>query len=378
MKKTYWRPQGISLTALLLICAFSLGGFLFVEKFQKRIKHPYYPEKIAAARLALEAMDFLKEERLKRGPEIDPEADPARSGLIGSGMTLVTSDTGDLEVKQISINPNFAAVVVEMLKRIKVKAGDPVAVSFTGSFPAINISVCAALQTLKLKPVIISSLASSQWGANEPNFLWVDMERLLYENHIFKFRSAAASLGGKRDQGREMTRAGRDLLAKALERNDLTPIRWPTIHENVDHRMRIYYKNATPKAFINVGGGVIAVGKRAYKKALKPGLILSEPKTEERANSVMRRFIEERIPVIHLENIKTLAERYGLDVQTTKTPPIGEGKIYFSKEYSRLLAGTVLLAIILILYMFARSAMGFRIFQAASHKAELGPPEPMI
>ncbi len=378
MKKIYWRPQGVSLTALLLICAFSLGGFIFVENFQKRVKHHYYQEKVAAARLALEAMEFLRAERLKRGLEIDLEADPVKSGLIGSAMTLVTSDAADLEDKQTSINPNFAAAVLEMLKRAKVKEGDPVAVSFTGSFPALNISVCAAIQTLKLKPIIISSLASSQWGANEPDFLWVDMERLLYEKHIFLFRSGAASMGGKSDRGKEMTQAGRDLLKEAMQRNGLTPIQWHTIHENVDHRMKIYYKNGTPKVFINVGGGVIAVGKRAYKRTLKPGLILSEPKTEQKANSVMYRFLEEHIPVIHMEDVKKIAKRYGLNLHPTKMPAIGEGDIYFSKEYSSLLAGIILLAIILMLYMFARSALGFRISQAASHKGEVGPPEPMI
>jgi len=378
MKKIYWRPQGIPLTALLLICAFSIGGFAFIEKFQKRVKHRYHQEKVLAARLALEAMDVLKEERLQRGLEIDPEADPTRSGLIGSAMTPVTSDAGDLEDKQTSINPNFAAVVVEMLKRTKVKEGDPVAVSFTGSFPALNICVCAAIQALKLEPIIISSLASSQWGANEPDFLWVDMERLLYEMHIFPFRSTAASIGGKSDRGREMTQAGRDSLKEAMQRNGLTPIQWHTIHENVQHRMKIYYKNGTPKVFINVGGGVIAVGKRAYKRTLKPGLILSEPKTELRANSVMYRFLEERIPVVHLEDVRSIAKSYGLNLHPTKMPAIGEGDIYFSREYSPLLAGVILLAIIVMLYMFGRSTLGFRISQAASHKGELGPPEPMI
>jgi poly-gamma-glutamate system protein len=293
-------------------------------------------------------------------------------------MTLVTSDAGDLDVKQTSINPNFAAVVVEMLKRVKVKEGDPVAVSFTGSFPALNVSVCAAIQTLKLKPVIISSLASSQWGANEPNFLWVDMERLLYENHIFPFRSVAASIGGRGDRGKEMPQGGKDLLVKAMERNGLTPIQFHAVHENVDQRMRIYYKNGVPKVFINVGGGVIAVGKRAYKKILKPGLMFSQPKTEQRANSVMYRFLDERIPVIHLENVKTVAEQYDLDLRPAKMPAIGEGTIYFSKEYNPLLAAIILLAIVSMLYIFARSTLGFRISQAASHKGELGPPEPMI
>ena len=378
MKKVYWRPQGIPLTALLLICAFSIGGFIFVEKFQKRVKHHYYQEKVSAARLALEAIEVLKEERLRRGLEIDPEADPVKSGLIGSAMTPVTSDAGDLEDKQTSINPNFAAVVVEMLKRAKVKEGDPVAVSFTGSFPGLNVCVCAAIQALKLEPTIISSLASSQWGANEPEFLWVDMERLLYERHLLPFRSVAASIGGKSDRGKEMTQAERDLLKEAMQRNGLTPIQWHTIHENVEHRIKIYYKNGTPKVFINVGGGVIAVGKRAYKRTLKPGLILSEPNTEIRANSVMYRFLEERIPVIHLEDVKSIARRYGLNLHPTKMPAIGEGDIYFSKEYNPLVAGVILLAIVVLLYMFGRSTLGFRISQAASHKAEVSTPEPMI
>lgn len=315
---------------------------------------------------------------MRQGFQIDPEIDPVRSGLIGSAMTLVTSDAGDLEDKQTSINPNFAAVVVEMLKKVKVKEGDPVAVSFTGSFPALNISVCAAVQTLKLKPIIISSLASSQWGANNPDFLWVDMESLLCKNHTFAFRSVAASIGGKGDRGKEMTREGRELLAKTMERDGLIPIQFHTIHENVERRMKIYYKDGAPKVFINVGGGVVAVGKRAYKKALKPGLMLSRPKTEQRANSVMYRFIDERIPIIHLENIKTIAEQYGLGLHPTKMPVIGEGNIYFSKEYSPLLAGVILLAIILMLYTFARSTLGFRISQAASLKGEPGAPEPMI
>lgn len=175
-----------------------------------------------------------------------------------------------------------------------------------------------------------------------------------------------------------MTREGRELLAKTMERDGLIPIQFHTIHENVERRMKIYYKDGAPKVFINVGGGVVAVGKRAYKKALKPGLMLSRPKTEQRANSVMYRFIDERIPIIHLENIKTIAEQYGLGLHPTKMPVIGEGNIYFSKEYSPLLAGVILLAIILMLYTFARSTLGFRISQAASLKGEPGAPEPMI
>jgi len=378
MKKIYWRPQGMSVTALVLICVFSVAGLLTVEIFQRKMKQPYYQEKVEAARLASEAMDFLKREKLRRGIIIDKDIDPLQSGLIGPRMTPVTSDSGNIEAKQISINPNFAAVLVELLKKLKVQEGDKVAVGYTGSFPAINISVSAAIQTLKLKPVIISTASSSQWGANDPDFLWIYMERLLYEKKIFTSRSVAASIGGKSDQGKEMTPEGIKFLTKAIEKNDLLPIRHATIQENVEHRMQIYYKDGAPKLFINVGGGSASVGKKLYRKQLKPGIILSEPQAVEKTNSVMQKFLEEGIPVIHIENVKDIARHYGLNLHPLTSPSIGDGKIYIRKEYDPVLAGIILAGIILTIYIFAKTDLGFRIFQPTSHKEEPGPPEPMV
>ena len=377
MNKIYWRPQGVSRTVLIGICALSVGGLLSVELLQRKAKQPYYQEKMTAARLTLEAMSFLKNERLKRGLEIDREADPAESGLIGSRMTPVTSEAGDLEAKQTSINPNFAAIVVELLKQLKVKEGNVVSVSLTGSFPALNISVYAAIQTLKLRPVIISTASASQWGANEPDFLWIDMERLLYENRIFRFHSAAASIGGKNDQGREMSPKGRELLIKAIERNGLIRIRSSTLHENVQHRMKIYSEGTAPKVFVNVGGGIISVGKRSYRKHLKPGVV-SELEGVEGTDSVLNQFLKGDIPVIHLENVNKIARHYGLELHPSKIPAIGEGSIYFREEYDPRLAAVILLAIVVVLYIFTKSDLGFRMFQATSREEEPGPPEPMV
>jgi len=377
MNKIYWRPQGVSIMVLIWICALSVGGLVSVEQFQRRARQPYYQEKVTAARLASEAMSFLKKERLKRGLQIDMEADPAESGLIGSRMTEVTSEAGDLEAKQTSINPNLAAVVVELLKSIKMKEGDVVSVSLTGSFPVLNLSVYAAIQTLKLKPVIISTASASQWGANEPDFLWIDMERLLYENKIFPFHSVAASIGGKNDQGREMSPKGRESLIKAIERNGLTRIRSATLRENVHHRMKIYTEGDPPQAFVNVGGGIISVGTRADRKLLKSG-VLPESEAVERPDSLVNQFLKEDIPVIHLENLNKIAERYGLELHPYKTPAVGEGSIFFREEYDPRLAAVILLAIIVILYIFTKSDLGFRIFQATSRREEPGPPEPMI
>jgi poly-gamma-glutamate system protein len=378
MKKIYWRPQGTPLFAFVFIAVLAVGGLASVEHFQIVKKKPYYSEKVDASKLTLEAMELVKNERLARGIPIDPQVDPTGSGLIGSFVTSVTSEAADLEAKQTSVNPNFAAVIVELLREAGVKYGDPVAVSFSGSFPALNIAACAAMATLRLKPTIISSASSSQWGANNPEFLWIDMEHFLNSKGTFPFRSAAASMGGKHDRAVELTERGREQILQAINRDGLTLIKSATVHEDIDHRMAIYFNKVRPRAYLNVGGGRAAVGIRPFKRLLKPGLLFSDLPVGSRTDSVIRRFLKEGIPVIHLGELKELARRYRLPVSPTTMPKVGEGSVYNQKDYNLWLAGATLLAIILGLYLFARSDWGFRMLQASPHRTDIGPPEPMI
>ena len=378
MRKIYWRPQSTPIFAFVLIALFSLGGILAVERYRTEDKKPQYQKKIQAARLALEAMDLVKNERLRRGIPIDAEADPAASGLIGSFVTSVTTDAGNLEAKQTTINPNWAAVIVDLLQQAQVKERDPVAVSFSGSFPALNIAVCAALTTLNLRPTIISSVGGSQWGANQPDFLWIDMEHLLQASGLMPFRSVAASFGGRHDQGGEMPEKGRELVREAFERNGLPLIRTRTIRENIDERMVVYFKAGPPKAYINVGGGRAAAGARPFKTLLKPGLLALQLPAEMKADSVILRFLKERTPVIQIDNIEELARRYDLPIAPTSMPAVGEGRIYYDTRYNKWLAGGVLFGIIFGLLIFSRTDWGFRILQASSRREEIGPPEPMV
>ncbi len=378
MKSIYWRPQHTPAFAFVLIAMFSVAGIFSVEYFRVQQKRPYYEQKVEAARLAFAAMQVIKDERLRRGPPIDPETDPARSGLIGSFVTPVTSDPGNLESKQTSTNPNFAAVVVELLKRAKANKGDHVAISVSGSFPGLCISVFAACKTLDLKPTIIASASASQWGANDPQFLWIDMENLLYGKGLFPFRSAAASFGGKNDRGREMTEKGRGYVLEALKRNNLPLISAPTIGKNIDQRMTIYFDKGPPKVFINVGGGLVSTGIRPFKVFLKPGLVSKNLPIDTATDSVMQRFLREGIPVIHLGNMRQLAREFNLPFAPATTPAIGEGGIYYRTGYRTWLAAAILMGIITGLYVFSRTDWGFRALQASAAREEAGPPEPMV
>jgi poly-gamma-glutamate system protein len=377
MKKIYWRPQGMPLAAFILIAVIAIGGLLLVEHFQFTTKRPaYHRDKLAASQLAMKAMEMVRNERLARGPALDDETDPAGSGLIGSALTPVTSDVGDLEAKQTSVNPNFAAVFVELLKRAKLREGDPVAVGVTGSFPALNISLYAAMATLRLKPVIISSVGASQWGANDPLFLWVDMESVLYRNGVFPFRSVGASMGGKNDRAREMTAEGRKMIADGIKRNELEMVKARNLEENIEGRMGIYFAHGAPRAYVNVGGGVASAGTRSARILLKPGNLPDVPEGDER-DSVIRRFLKEKIPVIHVENIRQLAREYGLPVGPGAISEVGHGGVYYEKKYNRWLAGGVLVLILVGLYIFGRLDWGFRMLRASKDQ-DIGPPEQMV
>jgi len=379
MRRIYWRPRSISRSALVIMAVVSAAGLVVVERYRQFRPQPNAPEMLEAARTAMEAMEQIQKERHEAGP-IDPTADPTRSGLIGSAMTPVTSDAGFLSAKQTSVNPNWAAVVVQMLRKAGVEPGDTVAVGYSGSFPALNICVSAACQAMRLQPIIISSASASQWGANDPKFLWLDMERLLYERDVLKNRSVAVSLGGLNDAAGGLSKEGVRMLEAGVERSDLPRIIADTAEESIAKRMAIYRDRAggvAIAAYINVGGGIVSAGGATSKRTFHAGVNLRRP-PGQLADSVMARFIEQGVPVIHLVRIEQLADQYGLPPHPETSPKPGEGGIYSQEEYNRWLAGGVLILIMVGLYLFVHSALGYRLLQSSRRKKEDLYQEPMV
>ena len=354
MKGVYWKPPGRALRGQALIAAVALVGIVAVESFPIDGSESRMAERQRASRLALEAMREIRAERLRRGIPIDRETDPADSGLIGLAMSPVTSDPGSLPAKQTTINPNFAALLVQWLAEADVREGDAVAIGFSGSFPALNVCVCAAVETLGLRPIIITSAAASQWGANHPDFLWLDMERHLRGRGILKSGSAAASIGGLEDRGVGMSKPGRDLLLAAIRRNAVPAIEPRDFADGVDCRMAIYQKRAGASpiaAYINVGGGTISVGSRIGKRLFRPGLNLRVPRGLAGVDSVTARFIRAGTPVIHLVRIEQLATSHKLPICPTAIPPVGHGIPSSTPTPNRWLIVTSLIAILLALQL---------------------------
>ncbi len=375
----YWRPKRVSRTTLLLIAAASFGGYVAVERLPLQVQEPHHNLKLAAARVASAGFKALKVERLKRRLEIDPQSDPAQTGIIGAPMTPITTNPGTLEAKQATINPNFAAVIVNYLMQIGVRKGDVVAVGYSGSFPAINVCVMAALETLEIRPVVISSAASSQWGANDPRFTWLDMEAALIREEIISHRTIAASLGGIEDKALGMSKQGQRMLRRAIEKHGpelITPVDFV---DGVDQRMKIYRREAgtSPiRAYVNVGGGTISVGRKQGKQMFRSGLNRRAP--PHVPDSVMGRFISDGIPVIHMSGIRRIAAAYGFPYPPMEMPRPGSGGVFFTARYNRWLVATVLMGILSALYLFVRSDLGFRMTHSATRPAESAPPEPMV
>jgi poly-gamma-glutamate system protein len=381
MKKIYWRPHRVSSTALFLIALLSLAALVAVEGLKLKTRQRWYAEKMIASRLAKDAFEVIRHERLRRGPPVDREADPTGSGLIGASMTPVTSDTGYLPAKQTSINPNFAAVIVHLLKLVGVKEGDVVAVGPSGSFPSINIAAYAAIHTLKLKPIIISSASASQFGANDPGFLWIDMERLLVERRLWTYRSIAASRGGIDDRAFGLSKDGRRMIDEAIQRNGLQFLDVKSSAEGAQRRMQLFAEQAGGhpiKAYINVGGGTASVGTTVSKKLFKPGLNRTAPRGAIGLDSVMGRFITEGVPVIHMVYVVELAQRYGLALQPTTMPAIGEGKIFVKLEYNIWLAIVGIVLILACMVAFIRMDLGFRILRPQRSEKGDAHPEQMV
>ena len=349
MRAIYWEPRKVEKRTLLLICGIAIAGVLVVELCRRNMLGlPDNSARFAAAKLAEEAMQTIREERLARGHAFDPQFDPALSGMIGEYLTPTTSVTGHLESKQTSVNPNFAGAIVDMLEKAGVKEGDVVAVGCSGSFPALNLCTFCALETLKAKPVIIASTGASQFGANRPDLLWIDMERLLYDKGLISFHSVAASLGGYEDQAQGMTEEGRQLLKDGIERNNLPLLKDEEFSDSVASRLAIYEEHAEGKpikAYINVGGGTVSVGRSVGKKLYEPGLnLIATPEAME-IDSVMTRFAKQGTPLVHLVEIMQLAEAYHLPPAPLETPKAGEGWIFFDTWLHRWLAAGFLLVL---------------------------------
>lgn len=380
MKKMYWKAYQIRPVLMMLMALVALGCLYFVESHKQLVPQEHYEEKFNAAQMAEKAMQVIKKERLKRGLPIQKQFDPAETGLIGYKESSITSDHGVLRAKQISVDPNLAALVVQWLKDLGLKEGDVVAVGMTGSFPGLDISTLAALKVLKLKPVLIVSAAASNWGGNIPNYSWLDMLHVLNQQRVFDVMPIAASIGAARDTGKSLTAAGVHAIRHAIQKYHLELINTSLVSDSIDRRLQLFSEAAGEneiKAYINIGGGVASIGKhyakpnlskeqkeRIMASQLKTGINIELPVSLANTNSVAIRYLKLGVPVINIKNVGKIASDYNLK-PWRNSMSIGIGPLFFHEKYNIWYALISLFIILGACYSEMRAQLRYKRLEAS-------------
>tara|TARA_B100001093_G_scaffold520252_1_gene613957 strand:+ start:4758 stop:5822 length:1065 start_codon:yes stop_codon:yes gene_type:complete len=347
---------------------------VIVEHFKQFVPVEYYHLKIDSAHTARDAFKAAKALREQKNIPINEKNDPQKSGLIGDRFTDITSDSGDLITKQTTVNPNIVAIFINWLEQLNLKAGDTVAVGATGSFPALDISMLAAIKAMKLNPLIIYSGAASQFGANIPKFTILDIQHDLHTRKILNYTPIAASIGGGEDRGTNITEKGRTILQKTIEDYGYPLIEPTGTTDSINQRITLYNEASQDqpiKAYINIGGGMASIGlkqlnEKTIKETARPpslptGVLTSMPIIYANTDSVAVRFLKKGIPVVNVHNIgKKLRDQYKLPVNAQYSP-IGWGPLFFHETYNKFLTAVILGIIIIVIVTMAIVSRKYRI-----------------
>lgn len=343
-----WIPSPRSTSTLVLLACIAVLGWRWVESSPRTIDLPWRQQMVQATEHSRHAAAHLSGLLRQRGHVADPLNDPQGRLLIGPRRSPLTSLAGSLDAKLLSTNPHFAAFLVDALRRLDVEPGATVAVAVSGSFPALNISTFSALRVLGAKPVVISSVASSSWGAGDPEMTWLDMERLLVDGGWLSVRSTAASIGAGDDIGRGLDAEGRRLAMLAMERNGVAPLlpslptggpNDPSLRASIERRLHIYAQHGPIAAFVNVGGGAASLGHLSPDVAW-PGVVETAPPREVgELQGVAVHLAREGVPVVHLRGLRRLTSHLELPDGAT---PAGLGHLYRPRRMNRFLAAAVL------------------------------------
>ena len=358
----------------LAACALLLQGLL--DMTRTPIRQRDYDLKLEAAELADRAFAAVRHHRLLEGAILDLPNDPAGTGLIGPEFSMITNARGDLDAKLTSLNPNFAGLFVQFFRQAGLKAGDPVAEALSGSFPGININLFAALEALELNPVVITSIGASMWGANDPDFTWLDMEKLFADQKIFDLRSAAATYGGGDDMGQGMAPEGRELIRAAADSNAVPMLDSDNIEDAITKRMAFFEEQVRGRPFrlyVNIGGGVASLGSSHNKALLPHGLNfdLGIHNFPRKGNLIL--MAEKGVPVVHVLNIVRLAREHGLPTvpEYDYFAAPGEGEIFVQTEYRFPLAAAVFVVYCLLCVLILAPEVHRGIFDRLPRRRQL-------
>ncbi len=363
-----YKPSIRSIWTLALLATIFIALYAWSENSRVQRRMPYYEEKLAAARLMERALNVFQESRGVNPIDSTLYQDPRLSAIIGQQFTSVTTDFGVFESKLLGANPNFAAAAIELLIEAGVQKGDLVAVGLTGSHPGVNTAVLCACDVLGAKPVTIASVGASWWGANDPDFTWVDMEHLLNEKGIIHSRQIGASFGGPDDNAVGLSGAGQMALKDAIERNGIPLIQERSVVGSVERRWQLFQQAAAGaryRVYVNIGGGVASLGHPENSLLVPNGYSRKLPVKNYPSFGAMHKFSSAGVGVLNLHDIEKLSRTYGLGPARIPLSEVGMGEVFESERYDLLVVAiSTGLAVLILVLLVRLDAKLFRLRDA--------------
>jgi poly-gamma-glutamate system protein len=252
------------------------------------------------------------------------EVDPARTGLVGVTWSALQSTPGNLEAKQLSADPRWAALFARWYTRAGLVEGQSVGIAASGSFPALLLSARAAAEELRLEPVVVASLTASNHGATVESFdLW-DIEQSLLDAGLLRVPVALWTPGGGNDRADFLEGGDRAFVLRRLDEIAAqgAPIivpRGPA--HSIDLRDELL--RDTP-LLVNIGGNASNYGSGEEALAFPRGLTMAPDGAAlvapggalGRGDSAAHRALRAGKPVLHVLAIKPLAQAEGLGPAT--------------------------------------------------------------
>lgn len=356
-----WVRSKIPLLPLLFVLAVGLlflgaAGLLKVQG-----EHPAISQQMESAALMSSCLDAIRLRRLELGIPLDVELDPNQTGLIGEGLTEITTSLGNLEAKRTGTNPEFSALLVRYFHELGLKPGDYLAIGASGSFPGLILACLTAAEVLELEPLLIYSIGSSTYGANIPQFTFLEMLAVLNARGLLSSQPLAISFGGDRDLAENPLLDGAtEVFERIASAYDFPLISETDLAGSMAKRKELYFLAggaALPACFVNVGGASANYGTTNASLHFPNGLVRQAPQAAEHPEvGLIYEYAREGVPVIHLLDIRDLALKNGLPIDPVPFPTLGTGLVFFEMRYRNALLYFALLLLPLLLSAFRLNA----------------------
>jgi poly-gamma-glutamate system protein len=330
---------------IILIISF-LSIYILEKYFVERKERPDKAQMLEAGRLTKGWFELVEMEKSRKGIYNANGADIKYYGLLGSEYSEITTTLGSLDAKETVLNPDFSALVVRLLHDAGIDSNGIVGVNLSGSFPSLAIAVFAAIQTIKARAVVISSLGSSTYGANQPGATWIDIEHWLCEKGGSEIKSSMVTLGAEGDSGGGLSEDGVKILKNTANKYGVNLFIPKSLRETIDQRVKLY-KESKITILVNIGGNQASLGNCAHSLTIPNGYHAYFQSCSDYERGIIMRLAEDGIPFIHFLYLKDLAIKYGLPIISSNGNY--DGSRLYQKYYIQ--KGPCVVAFVLIAFL---------------------------